>query len=66
MKLNIYMKSGNVITTHGVKAWEVKERADAIVSLTIKYSWFANHVYCREQLIITSIALGQIEAITVS
>jgi len=65
MKLNIYMKSGNVIHIHGVKSWDANKTGDRVSFLKITYTWFALHVYCKERLLVKSINLSQIEAITI-
>lgn len=65
MKLNIYMKSGNVIPVHGVKEWKVNTIGNSVTTLSIKYTWFAIRVYSRERLLVGSIDLSQIEAITI-
>lgn len=65
MKLNIYMKSGNVIPVHGVKEWKANTWENSVITLSIEYTWFAMRVYSRERLIVRSIDLSQIEAITI-
>lgn len=65
MKLNIYMKSGNVIPVHGVKEWKANTRGNSVITLSIAYTRFAMRVYSRERLIVRSIDLSQIEAITI-
>ena len=60
MKLTLYMKSGNVITQRRVKTYDVGSRGDEIVSLKVRYhKWFPP----RAKILISSIALGQIECI---
>lgn len=60
MKINIFMKSGNVITLTRVKTWAIKYNCNNIVSLSISYHrWFQ-----KERLIIESIDLKSVEAIT--
>lgn len=61
MKLNIFMKSGNKIEVYGVKKWEIKYSGDSITGLSITYRLFSLK---SDRLIIGSIALSQIEAIT--
>jgi hypothetical protein len=61
MKLNIFMKSGNKIEVYGVKNWEIKYSGDVITGLSIAYRFFSLK---SDRLIIGSIALSQIEAIT--
>ena len=61
MKLNIFMKSGNKIEVYGVKNWEIKYAGDVITKLSIDYRWLSLK---SDRLIVGSIALSQIEAIT--
>lgn len=63
--LHIYMKSGNVINLHFVKSWKVEVNGNTVTHLTIKVSPLAQFFYS-QRLIVSSIALDQIEAITES
>ncbi|MCK5020053.1 MAG: hypothetical protein KAS32_23570 [Candidatus Peribacteraceae bacterium] len=60
MKLEIYMKSGNVIKLHGIKDWKIRYTND-----TITYFQLIPHrfVFKRRILAMGALALGQIEAI---
>ena len=59
MKVFIYMKSGNVIDIDGVEDFKIKYCGDEITSLTISVNKDA-----RKRLVVQSIALSQIEAIS--
>lgn len=65
MKLNIYMKSGNVIPIHGVKEWKINTKGNSVTTLSIEYTWFAMRVYSKERLLVMTIDLSQIEAVTI-
>jgi hypothetical protein len=60
MKLEIYMKSGNVIAVRGVSDCEIGYKGNTITSLTIEYrKWFRPS----RRLFMASVDLTQIEAI---
>ena len=62
MKLNIYMKSGNVIRLRGILEWKTTTNDVGVSSLYIKRrKWVFG-----EKLVISTIDLAQIEAITTS
>ena len=65
MKLEIYMKSGNVIKIGNIKTWSAKYRGDEITALSIE-SGFSIGLINSRRLIVGSIALVQIEAIVES
>lgn len=58
MKITIYMKSGNRISLWGVKDYNMHTRGDSVILLELHYRWYA-----RKRLLISTIALGQIEAV---
>jgi len=60
MKINIYMKSGNKINLRGVKKWEFESKGEHVTKLYIQRHWWA----WGEKLIVTTINLSQIEAVT--
>jgi len=60
MKIEIFMKSGNILKCTGVKDWSLKYNNEQITSLTIEYKKL--RLPCKK-LIIQSIDLKQIEAI---
>ena len=60
--LTIYMKSGNKIVLDNITDWNVAGTAEAGVT-NLKLTWRTS---ARTKLIITSVPLNQIEAITVS
>ena len=62
MKLVIYMKSGNRITVRGVADYEIQNRGDAIVGMTIQRRWWARG----SGLLIKTLALSEIEAVCVA
>lgn len=62
MKLNIYMKSGNVIRLRGILKWETSTNDDGVSRLFIE----RRKRFFGEKLVISTIDLGQIEAITTS
>ena len=66
MRICIYMKSGNAIELRGVKDVKVSAQGNEIVSLTIKRTWLATHILNMPRLVMPSINLSQIEAITVA
>ena len=57
------MKSGNVIHLPLVKTWKVETRGDEVISLKIERYKFARF-FNFQRLIVSSINLSQIEAIT--
>ena len=59
MELKLYLKSGNSITTDKVSEWNVKCNGNEVVSLSVSYKESP-----KERLIMTSLDLSQIEAIT--
>lgn len=61
MKLEIYMKSGNVIKINGVKTWKVRYEGDDIVYLELSYKRFP--LSNRRRLAVGSINLSQIEGL---
>lgn len=62
MKLNIYMKSGNVIRLRGILKWETSTNDDGVSRLFIE----RRKRFFGEKLVMSSIDLGQVEAITTS
>jgi len=60
MKLNLYMKSGNVIVLNGIDNYKLKANNDNIIYLELVMSDKARG----EKLIMPSLDLSQIEAIT--
>ena len=64
MTLRLYMKSGNIITLERIKSWKVKSNAESITLLEIEEE--PDHTFSKvvERVIMTSIQLQQIEAIT--
>lgn len=62
MKLTIYMKSGNVITVRGVKAWNGQYSGNTITKLQIVRYWIP-FMAPKAKLIMGSVDLSQIEAI---
>lgn len=65
MKLRIYMKSGNVIVLPGIKNYKIKNVGNAITYLQMDQTFFSR-CFSRVRLLIQTIDLSQIEAITVS
>ena len=66
MKVFIYMKSGNVVKTDGVKSINPKNRGDSIVALELKYLRITKVFPSVFTILpIHTIALDQIEAITI-
>lgn len=63
MKLNIYMKSGNIITVGGVKEYKVINKGDEIIHLTIEQRPYMK--FFADKLLVNSINLSQIEAVTI-
>lgn len=62
MILDIYMKSGNVITIRHIESYEIKNNGDEIVSLMLekeKRFGLTRHA----GLVVKTIALTQIEAV---
>lgn len=59
--MKIYMKSGNIITLDGIVDWEIKNIGDEITFL--KFTW-EKDMKGKEKLIMNSLCLTQIEAIT--
>ena len=62
MHMTIFMKSGNQIELPGVKEYEIGNQGDVIVKLKIVWSWWKTG----PRLLVKTIALSQIEAITVT
>lgn len=62
MKLNIYMKSGNIIRLRGILEWKTTTNDDGVSSLFIR----RRKRFFGEKLVVSTIALSQIEAITTS
>jgi hypothetical protein len=62
MILRIYMKSGNVLRLPNITEYEVETKGDNIVGLKIerKDTWWGSG----EKLLVSSINLSQIEAVT--
>ena len=58
--LNVYMKSGNVIVLDGIKDYEIKNQGDDIVGFKIE--WHKP----KHQLLVKTLDLLQIEAVTIS
>ena len=63
LKLVIYMKSGNKITVHGVAKYEINNRGDDIIGMTIEKFWWWQH---GSGLLIKTLSLSQIEAVCVA
>jgi hypothetical protein len=59
MKLEIYMKSGNVIRVRGVKDYAIKMSGSDLRSLELKYFWRRPS----RRLVMPTLQLDQIEAI---
>lgn len=59
MKLKIYMKSGNIVTQGGVKDYKIYYEGNEVKQLSIDLYWWG-----RRRLIMSSLDLSQIEAIT--
>lgn len=66
MVLNIYMKSGNRLRLRGVKEWKFNTRGNEVVGITIERSRFATWFGTGERLIVSTIDMSQIEAVTVA
>jgi len=64
MKLNIYMKSGNKITMGNVKNYEIGNSGNEITKIFIERGSFWGGG--GERLLVKTIDLSQIEAVTVS
>lgn len=64
--LNIYMKSGNRLRLRGVKNWKFDTRGNEVVGITIERSRFAKWFGAGERLIVSTIDMSQIEAVTVA
>lgn len=60
MKVTIYMKSGNKLVQRGVKEYSVKHVGDDITGLSVKV-----HFWARLRVLVGTVALSQIEAVTV-
>lgn len=63
MIVTIYMKSGNKIRVRLVKDWKVDYRGNEITGLTVQRKWLARWIGV-ERLIVPTVDLSQIEAIT--
>lgn len=61
--LTIYLKSGNKIRLRFIKDWSIKTTGDEITSLKITRNWFFEWLPTKK-LIVSSIQLSEIEAIT--
>ena len=67
--LTIYMKSGNRIKLRHITNWKIESKGNLVCSLFItrqEHSWLSALLGRTERLILTSIDLSQIEAITES
>lgn len=62
MKLTIYMKSGNVITVRGVRAWEGRYSGNTITQLQIE-RYRIPFLAPSSRLWVSTLDLSQIEAI---
>ena len=62
MTLRIYMKSGNCIVLPHVKEYKITNRGDEIIGVELK----RRGIWSGENLLVKTIALSQIEAITKS
>lgn len=60
MKLTIYLKSGNKIILPFVKDYKIQTRGDEIIGLEI----VRRNIWPGQRLLVSSIALSQVEAIT--
>lgn len=60
MRLSIYMKSGSVIQLRGIKEWKVTVNDTQVIELLLTY----HRWHFGKRLVMTSIILSQIEAIT--
>lgn len=63
--ITLFMKSGNRIKLHGIKEVEVKTEGNLVTQLRIERHKLAR-ILRLERVMVTSIDLSQIEAITVS
>ena len=61
--LTFYMKSGNKIVIPFIKDYKMKTNGDQIIELTITKSWLAL-IFPTPKLIVSTISLSQIEAVT--
>lgn len=61
--LTLYMKSGNKIRLRHVSEWEAKVKGNSITSLSITRTKWLDWLP-KEKLVVGSIDLSQIEAIT--
>lgn len=64
MTLRLYMKSGTIITLERIKSWKVRSDNETITELEIEKE--PDHTFSKvvERVIMTSLQLQQIEAIT--
>ena len=60
MKLKLHMKSGKTLVQRGVKDCKYSYNSTSITALTITTYWWA-----RQTILVPSIDLSQIEAITI-
>lgn len=66
MKLTIYMKSGNAIKLSGIEEYKIENKGNEIVGLTLKQKRRIFGVVPTNTLLVKTISLDQIEAITCS
>jgi hypothetical protein len=64
MKLKIYMKSGNVIALSGIEEYKIENTGNEITSLEITQKHKIFGVFPSTRLLVKTIALDQIEAVT--
>lgn len=60
MKVTVYMKSGNQLVQRAVRDYSVKNIGDEITGLEIKLHWWG-----KRTLLVGTVALSQIEAVSV-
>ena len=66
MKLKIYMKSGNIIKLYGVEEYKIENIGNEIVGITLKQKHRIFGVILADKLLVKTIALDQVEAVTCS
>ena len=64
MTLRLYMKSGNIITLERIKSWKVRSDDETITGFEIEEEPDNTFTKVVERVIMASIQLQQIEAIT--
>jgi len=64
MILTIYMKSGNAIKLTGIDEYKIENRGNEIVGVTLKQKPKILGIFPRDKLLVKTIAMDQIEAVT--